>query len=139
LDSNWFRFYCIFPLRAVVLMDFRRQNPKCLATVLVLIAAVDENLKTSGNVSGTDGGVGLVLMLAAGPPPALRLDEQFAGGQRFRLHLPTHRKQRYGNDGGMAASAALGRGTALYAVLSRFVPERFPGAWSLEPGEHMAL
>ena len=34
-----------FRLDAVVLVDFRRQNPKCLATVLVLVAAVDENLK----------------------------------------------------------------------------------------------
>jgi hypothetical protein len=79
-----------FPLGAVVLMDFRCQNPKCLATVLVLITAIDENLKTGGVVSGTDGGVGLVLMLAAGTSPALCLDEQLARRERFYLQVSTH-------------------------------------------------
>ena len=128
-----------FFLNAVVLMDFRRQNPKCLATVFVLIATVDKHLKTSGDVSGTDGRVGLVLMLAAGAPPALRLDEQFAGRERFRPHLSTHWEQRYRNDGSMAAPAALSRGAALYAVLPGFVPKRFPGTCSLEPGEDMTF
>jgi hypothetical protein len=71
-------------------MDFRCQNPKCLATVLVLIAAIDENLKTGGEVSGTDGGVGLVLMLAAGTSPALCLEKQFARRERFYLQVSTH-------------------------------------------------